>query len=102
MKMKTISFAALLALLMASCGTKESNADASGSFESEETIISAGASGTIMQLNIEEGQSLDSGKMIGYIDSMQLYLKKKQLEAQITSTLSQRPDVAAQMASLQV
>jgi HlyD family secretion protein len=100
--MKTISFFAIFAFLLTSCGNKENAADASGSFEAEETIISAGASGTIMQLSLEEGQLLDSGKQIGYIDSIQLYLKKKQLEAQIISTLSGRPDISSQLAALQV
>jgi HlyD family secretion protein len=100
--MKTISFIAIFAFLVTSCGNKDNVADASGSFEAEETIISAGASGTIMQVSIEEGQLLDSGQKIGYIDSIQLYLKKKQLEAQITSTLSGRPDISSQIAALQV
>jgi HlyD family secretion protein len=102
MKMKTFSIVALLALTMSSCGNKTADVDASGSFEAEETIISANATGTILQLNIDEGQTLKENQQIGYVDSLQLYLKKKQLEAQITSTLSQRPDVAAQIAALQV
>jgi HlyD family secretion protein len=102
MKIKTLSFVALLALLMASCGNKKTDVDASGSFEAEETIISANATGTINQLAVEEGQTLKAGQQIGYIDSLQLYLKKKQLEAQISSTLSQRPDINAQVAALQV
>ncbi|CAN5217474.1 HlyD family efflux transporter periplasmic adaptor subunit [soil metagenome] len=102
MKMKTISFFAICSLFFFSCGNKDTNADASGSFESEETIISAGASGTLMQFTVEEGQDLKENQSIGYIDSMQLYLKKKQLEAQIKSVLSQRPDITAQVAALQV
>lgn len=102
MKMKTFSIVALLALTMSACGNKTADVDASGSFEAEETIISANATGTILQLNVDEGQTLKENQQIGYIDSLQLYLKKKQLEAQITSTLSQRPDVAAQIAALQV
>jgi HlyD family secretion protein len=102
MKIKTLSFVALLALLIASCGNKKTDVDASGSFEAEETIISANATGTINQLSVEEGQTLKAGQQIGYIDSLQLYLKKKQLEAQISSTLSQRPDINAQVAALQV
>jgi HlyD family secretion protein len=102
MKIKTLSFVALLALLITSCGNKKTDVDASGSFEAEETIISANATGTINQLSVEEGQTLKAGQQIGYVDSLQLYLKKKQLEAQISSTLSQRPDINAQVAALQV
>ncbi|CAN5919081.1 HlyD family efflux transporter periplasmic adaptor subunit [soil metagenome] len=102
MKILNTTFAAFLILILASCGNKATDADASGSFEAEETIISANATGTILHLGVEEGQTLKTGQQIGYIDSLQLYLKKKQLQAQITSTLSQRPDISAQVAALQV
>jgi HlyD family secretion protein len=89
------------ALIFISCSSNKSKFDASGSFEAEETIISSEASGVLMQFNVYEGQTLQAGQTIGYIDSTQLYLKKKQLEAQIKSTLSQRPDISAQLASLE-
>ncbi|MEO7176757.1 MAG: HlyD family efflux transporter periplasmic adaptor subunit, partial [Saprospiraceae bacterium] len=40
---------------------------------------------------------LKPGELIGYIDTVQLYLKKKQLMTQIKSTLSQRPNVGKQI-----
>ena len=91
----------LLAAFHASCNSDENNFDASGSFEAEETIISAEATGTILQFDIEEGQVLQAGQYIGYIDSVQLHLRKKQLEEQIKAVLSSRPDISAQLAALQ-
>ncbi|MDP3556725.1 MAG: efflux RND transporter periplasmic adaptor subunit [Bacteroidota bacterium] len=101
--MKNIKFiiAVSLIILFASCKNNKNNFDASGSFEAEETIISSEAFGTIKQLDLEEGQTLKAGQFIGYIDSTQLYLKKKQLEAQINAVLGKKPNVAVQMASLQ-
>ncbi|HVW96223.1 MAG TPA: HlyD family efflux transporter periplasmic adaptor subunit [Mucilaginibacter sp.] len=90
----------ILAALMA-CNKSEDKYDASGTFEAIETIVSAEASGTIKTLNIEEGQLLKAGEQVGYIDSVQLYLKKKQLQAQITATLSGKPDITTQIAALQ-
>ncbi len=87
-------------ILLASCKTEKNNFDATGAFETEEIIISAEASGTINQFNIAEGQTLNARQIIGSIDSTQLYLKKLQLEAQIKATLSQKPDIASQQASL--
>jgi HlyD family secretion protein len=55
-------------LFLVSCKNEENNFDASGAFESVETIISTEATGTIMQFNIEEGQTLQDGQKIGYID----------------------------------
>ena len=83
------------------CNKNEVKYDASGTFEAVETIVSAEASGTIKQLDLEEGQVLKAGQTVGYIDSVQLYLKKKQLEAQIKATLSEKPDIPKQTAALQ-
>ncbi|MGC4022913.1 MAG: HlyD family efflux transporter periplasmic adaptor subunit [Cyclobacteriaceae bacterium] len=85
--------------LLASCSNQKSY-DASGSFEAVETIISADASGKLLQFNLEEGQLLNKDQVVGYIDSVQLYLKKVQLESQVGATLSQRPDIASQIAPL--
>lgn len=88
-------------LLITSCSNTENDFDAAGAFESVETIVSTEASGTIKEFTIEEGQTLQPGQMVGYVDSIQLYLRVKQLEAQIASTTSQIPDVSIQIASLQ-
>lgn len=92
---------AAIALTLTACSGKKSQYDASGTFEAVETIISAEATGTLKEFSIEEGQELKAGQVIGYIDSVQLYLKKKQLQAQINAVLSKRPDVGAQIASFQ-
>jgi HlyD family secretion protein len=99
--MKTYFSILLSASLLLACNDAEDTFDASGAFEAEETVISAEASGTIRQLDVEEGKTLAAGQTIGYIDSTQLYLKKKQLEAQIEAVLSKRPDISAQLAALQ-
>lgn len=91
----------LAALLSASCADKQQKYDASGTFEAVETIISAEANGVIRTLGVEEGQLLKAGQTVGHIDSTQLYLKKRQLEAQINAVLSKRPDIATQLAALQ-
>lgn len=88
-------------IVLTSCSGKKNNVDASGTFEAEETIISSEASGVIKQFSLEEGQLLKTNQQIGYIDSTQLFLKKKQLQAQIDALLSKRPDIAAQLASFQ-
>jgi HlyD family secretion protein len=99
--MRNIPTIAIALLFLAACNNKKSDFDASGTFEAEETIISAEASGTIKALQIEEGQTLHAGDVIGYIDSAQLYLRKRQLQAQIGASLSRRPDIGKQIASLQ-
>lgn len=98
---RTTIVAAGMITLLAACGNNKISFDASGSFEAEETIISAEATGTIKQLDISEGQTLQAGQLIGYIDSTQLFLRKKQLMAQARATASRAPDIQAQLAALQ-
>ncbi len=84
-----------------SCAEKENAYDASGTFEAVETIVPAEANGIIKEWDIEEGQLLEAGQMIGYIDTVQLYLKKKQLEAQIKATGQRIPDISTQTSAYQ-
>lgn len=88
-------------LLGTSCNKTPNDVDASGTFEAEEIIISAQAQGVLKLFEIEEGQELTIGQQIGYIDSLQLYLKKKQLESQIVALIGKKPNISVQLASLQ-
>lgn len=97
----TTALVAGIATLLTACNDNNVSFDASGSFEAEETIISSEATGTIKRLEIEEGQTLEAGQVIGYIDSLQLYLKKKQLEAQVTAILGKKPNIPVQLSALQ-
>jgi HlyD family secretion protein len=92
-------FTTLLGLITIGCQHKTQSFDASGSFEAEETIISAEASGVIKAFTIEEGNTLAAGQQIGYIDSTQLYLRKKQLQSQMEALLGKKPDIAVQLAA---
>ncbi len=98
---KILSFVASAALLISSCAPKPRTFDASGAFEAEETIISSEASGILRQFSVTEGQTLEAGQRIGYVDSVQLFLRKKQLSTQISALLSKKPNIAVQIATLQ-
>lgn len=82
----------------ASCSTKKDNSDASGIFEATEIVVSAEATGVIKALSITEGESLSPGQVVGYIDTTALYLRKKQLLAQLTATGARMPDIKDQTA----
>ena len=84
---------------MVSCGEK-SEFDAQGTFEATEVIVSSEANGRIISFNIEEGNMVDANTIIGTIDSVQLYLQRKQLEAQQSALLASRPDIKKQVSSL--
>ena len=106
--MKKIIFLSLPILFCISCNKKEKNFDATGIFEATEITVSAQVSGEIQQLDITEGQSLDSGARVGQIDVYQLVQKQNELEAakqQIyannAATESRQLDLNKQLASLQ-
>lgn len=73
------------ALALLACSGNENDFDATGTFESTEIIVSSEANGKIMELNLQEGDRLEAGAVLGYVDSTQLYLRKKQLEAGLRS-----------------
>jgi len=100
--MKSIAQLLLIPLLLASCNQYENKFDATGTFEADEIIFSSEVSGTIEQLKIQQGTNVEKGEMLGWIDSTQLYLKKKQLLAQIDAILARRPQVATQLATYRV
>ena len=78
---KYILFAALFSLT--SCTNSENSYDASGTFEADEILVTAKANGTILNLNIEEGQTLKLNEKVGEIDPKSVELQKDQIVASI-------------------
>ena len=91
----------LLTIGLASCKKNANEYDASGNFEAEEKIISSESTGKILQLNIEEGLVLKAGQPVGYIDTTQLFLRKKQLYYSIRALLAKSPDATSQLSTIQ-
>ena len=52
-----------ISLVFASCGKSKDDFDASGTFEATEVIVSSEATGRILSLNMEEGQTLTAGQI---------------------------------------
>lgn len=96
---KNIVYASII-LLLTACGKGNGDYDASGVFETTEVIVSAEANGKIMQLNFIEGQQVEQGKALGYIDTVQLYLKKMQLLTNTSAIKSGRVDIPRQIAAI--
>jgi HlyD family secretion protein len=67
---------------LASCGKNNHEADAYGNFEADEIIISAQSQGILNFLKINEGDIIESNKIIGKIDTSVPILKRNQLMAQ--------------------
>lgn len=93
-----LGLCSLLALFSA-CGNGAPKYDATGTFETTEVLVSAEASGRLLYFDIEEGMLLKAGEEVGIVDTVQLYLKKLQLEASLKSVEEQRPDILKQVAA---
>lgn len=89
----------LLLLILAGCSRSESF-DATGTFEATEVTVSAEAPGRILTFDVNEGDRIAQGQTVGTIDTVQLYLQKMQLERQIASVRSNRPDISKQLTAL--
>lgn len=90
----------LFAVTITSCSNENGRPDASGTFEAEETIVSAEASGKLMAFDVDEGDILEQGQIIGFIDSTQLHLTRLQLLQNQKAILSGRPAIQTQLEAL--
>ena len=97
--MKLIGTFSLL-LITAACGSGMPDHDATGTFETTEVLVSSEVSGKLLWLDVEEGTVLEAGQQVGVVDTVQLYLRKKQLEASVKSVEGQLPDILKQVAAL--
>ena len=100
---KTLTYSSLLVLALAitSCGKGNKAYDASGVFESTEVTVSAEGNGKIMSLDLQEGDRLEAGQIVGCIDTVQLHLSEVQLEASRRAVGSGWLDISRQIAALE-
>ncbi|MEP2238139.1 MAG: HlyD family efflux transporter periplasmic adaptor subunit [Maribacter sp.] len=75
----------------------EKLSDAYGNFEADEVIVGSEGQGKILSFNVKEGEQIPAGTIVGYIDTMQLSLKKQQLIASINAVSAQTLDVQSQL-----
>ncbi len=95
------SVATLIVLSLVACSKKEVVPTASGAFEATEVIVSAEGNGRLLSFACEEGDTLSANALLGSIDTTQLALRRKQLQAQIAAVLSTQPDELSQLAAIQ-
>jgi HlyD family secretion protein len=99
MKKSNIIITAILIGFLSSCSNDE-KADGYGNFEATEITISSEANGKLEFLNLEEGQILEKGTVVGLVDTLQLYLNKQQLLASKETAASKSGGVWSQVSVL--
>lgn len=87
-------------LLTAAACNRNTDFDATGTFEATEVVVSAEANGRITAFDAEEGDTVEALEQVGAIDTVQLYLQKLQLQRSAASVRSTKPDISRQVSSL--
>lgn len=83
------------------CSQSKKDFDATGNFEADEIIVSAEQTGKILQLDIDEGQTLAANTTVGQIDVSALNIQREQSEASEQAIGQKVNDAAPQVAILQ-
>jgi len=107
--MKYFTLSGFLLFLAISACNQSKPFDASGNFESDEVIVSAQQNGQLLSFNLQEGDTLSVGELVGQIDTTVPKLQMQQAIATIrslkskTSSVQETNDlVEKQLAVLQV
>lgn len=87
-----------MVLIAVGCTGNDRLSDAYGNFEAREVIISAEALGEVLALDVEEGRWIAGQTLVGWVDTVDLDLKRKQLMVSRDAVLSRIRNVEAQIA----
>ncbi len=97
--MKKIIVLTGAAILLAACGNRGKEYDATGTFEATETTVYAEQNGALLAFDIREGDEVAAGAEVGLIDTTQAWLKMQQLIVTREVYQSQKPDLERQVAA---
>lgn len=92
-------FLLVACLLLAGCATDDKEFDATGTFEATEVTVSAEQTGSLLRFTAEEGCKVEAGSLLGLVDTVQLYLRARQIGATRLVYATQRPDIHKQIAA---
>lgn len=90
-----------LLLLATACNKGAHKFDASGTFEADETVVSAEMGGRIRTLNVEEGATLSKDSIVGSVDADNISIQREQIEASIQSLGEKTSDAGPQVQLLE-
>ena len=94
--MKKYLIPVVFLLLVSGCGRGESDADAWGTFEADEVIISSETSGRIVLMPVTEGTEVAGGAVIAVTDTTMAVLQRAELDAVTAQAQARLAGIAAQ------
>jgi HlyD family secretion protein len=94
--MKTEPLIIIASVLLAGCKYGADKADAYGSFEATEVIISSETSGRIIRFSVTEGTAIKEGAETALIDTTFFHLQKAEIDAGMKSVRTRISSIKAQ------
>lgn len=101
MNTKMIPVVAVLLLAFTACHNNEKQFDASGTFETDEVIVSSELNGKILSFNVQEGALIPRDSIVGEVDAEDINLQKAQVQASIAALGEKTADVTPQVKLLE-
>ncbi len=98
--MRKILFITVITVSIFSCKNNGEKSDAYGNFETDDVIVSAETAGKILVFDAQKGQTVEAGKVLAVIDTLQMSLQLKQLDSQEAAIKARRQSIQSQIAVL--
>lgn len=89
----------MTAAVIAGCSSRNTDFDATGTFEATEVTVSAEQNGRLLSFALNEGEEVSAGAELGLIDTVALALQLEQARATRQVYAAQRPDTEKQIAA---
>lgn len=89
----------MTAAVIAGCSSRNTDFDATGTFEATEVTVSAEQNGRLLSFALNEGEEVSAGAELGLIDTVALSLQLEQARATRQVYAAQRPDTEKQIAA---
>ena len=94
--MKTRSLIFIAIVTMTGCNNNADEADAYGTYEATEVIVSAETSGRILSFEVTEGSEIAEGSVIALVDTTIFHLQKAEINAGMRSVRTRVNTIDAQ------
>ena len=82
-------------MLLGGCSADEKS-DAYGQFEATEITVSSEVGGKLMAFEMTEGELVEAGLRVGWVDTTQLHLNSRELEAQLEAGEARMANIEAE------
>lgn len=96
-----VRFLPVLAVVLGAGCQRGAQPDAYGNFETTEVVVSAETAGQLQWFTPDDGERLDSGALVGVVDTVQLALQRDQMVAQRGASGSRAAEAGKNIAVLE-